>query len=92
MDRNTQIQALKQALAEIPHLRTLGYRNGEFKSWQEKIRRLLESAYGKESVEYQRFANAPGTTFIVRTETGLEQDYNWRLDSYESALKSLVDK
>ncbi len=90
MDKSKEMGLLKQALDEIPSLRTLYYSNGEFKEWKNKVCRLLESAYGQESVEYRRFVNAPGKAFIVRTEMGQEQEYNRQLDCYEEVMKSLI--
>ena len=90
MDKAKQEELLKQALDEIPHLRGLHFRNGEFTMWKNKASRMLESAYGLESIEYRRFVNAPGKAFIVLTEMGQEQEYNRQLDCYEEALKSLI--
>ena len=91
MDKAKQEELVKQALKEIPYLRGLHHSNGEFKKWKNNALRMLESAYGPESKEYRRFANATGTHFVVRTESGLEQDYLWQLECYEDALKSLVN-
>ena len=91
MDRTKEIELLKQALDEIPYLRTLHFKNGEFSMWRGKVLHALESAYGKESTEYSRFVNAPGKVFIVRTEMGQQEDYHWRLDCYESVIRSLIN-
>ena len=90
MDKAKQEELVKQALSEIPYLRGLHYSNGEFKAWNNKVSRMLESAYGSESKEYRRFVNATGKHFVIRTETGLEHEYNWQLECYEDVLKSLV--
>ncbi len=84
------LEQIKQALTEIPHLRSLRYGNQEFKYWKDKVARILEEAYGKGSVEANRFINAPGTTFPMRTESGLNQDYQYRLDSCEEVLQGLI--
>ncbi|MCJ7744593.1 MAG: hypothetical protein MUO99_08595 [Dehalococcoidales bacterium] len=91
MDKAQQMEQLKQAVEEVNYLRTLHFRNGEFTAWKDRVCRILESAYGKESLEYKRFVNAPGTTFITRTEVGQQEDYHFRLDCYEAALKSLIN-
>jgi len=91
LDKAQQMEQLKQAVDEISHLRTLHFRNGEFSAWRDKVCQILESAYGKESLEYKRFVNAPGKAFIVRTEMGQTEEYHRRLDCYESALKSLIN-
>ncbi len=90
MDKAKQVELLERALDEIPHLRGLHFRNSEFTVWKNKVSRMLESMYGLESTEYRRFANAPGRTFVVRTETGQTQDYQQQLDCYEEVLKSLA--
>jgi hypothetical protein len=55
-----------------------------------RVTQLLKQAYGEDSPEYRRFVNAPGKSFIVRTETGMTEEYLRKLDCYETALKSLV--
>lgn len=90
MDKAKQVELLKQALDEIPYLRALHFKNGEFAIWKNKVCQILESDYGKESAEYQRFVNAPGKAFIIRTELGQEQEYHRQLECYDEALRSLV--
>ncbi len=91
MDKAKQVELLKHSLNEIPHLRALHFKNGEFTVWKNKVCQMLESGYGKESAEYRRFVNAPGKAFIVLTELGQEQEYHRRLDCYDEALKSLIN-
>ena len=90
MDKAKQVEQLQQALEGIYHLRALHYSNGEFTAWQNRVSQMLELAYGKDSAECRRFINAPGKAFLVRTETGQEQEYHRRLDCYEEVLKSLI--
>jgi predicted secreted protein len=91
LDKGEQLAQLKQAAEEVNYLRTLHFLNGEFNAWKDRVCRILESAYGKESIENKRFINAPGKAFIVRTEMGQTEEYHRRLDCYESALKSLIN-
>jgi len=90
MDKTEAIALFKQSSGKIPHLRNLYYRNDEFKSWKESVLRILEQIYGKDSPEYRRFLNAPGTSFSVGTESGREQAYQYQLDCYEEVLNGLV--
>ena len=90
MNKNDEIK-LTQALNEISNLRRLRFGNHEFPIWRNSVSRLLELAFGKGSSEYNRFINAPGKGFIVRTEQGQQEDYSFRLDCYENALKSILD-
>ncbi|MFH1383035.1 MAG: hypothetical protein ABIH70_09135 [Chloroflexota bacterium] len=89
MDHKEQLQ---QALDEIPHLRGLSVVSPEYISWKARVTRLLNEAYGDDSAESRRFANAAGTTFRVGTPTGRQQDYDWQLDCYADVLKSLIPK
>ncbi len=91
MDKAKQVEQLKEAMEEIYHLRTLHYKNGEFAAWKDRVSKMLGAAYGNESTECHRFINAPGKAFIVRTETGQEQEYQRQLDCYEEAFKSLIN-
>lgn len=91
MDKEKQVEEIKQALDEILDLRRLHYKNGQVTAWQNKVCRMLEATYGKESAEYRRFVNAPGKAFIIRTELGQEQEYHRQLDCYEEVLKALIN-
>ena len=90
MDKKEQTDLIKLAIDGINFLRTLHYRNAEFPAWKNRVTELLEKAYGENSAEYRRFINAPGKSFIVRTETGMTEEYLRKLDCYEVALKSLI--
>jgi len=90
LDKAEQNQLIKLSIDGINFLRTLRYTNGEFPAWRNRVTELLKQAYGENSTEYRRFINAPGKSFIVRTETGMTEEYLRKLDCYETALKSLV--
>ena len=90
MDKQEQTDLIKLSIDGINFLRTLHYRNGEFPSWMNRVKELLIKVYGENSTEYKRFINAPGKSFIVRTETGMTEEYLRKLDCYETALKSLI--
>ena len=90
MDKEERGKLINMSIDGINFLRTLHYQNAEFPAWMKRVTELLEKAYGKESIEYRRFINSPGKSFIVRTETGMTEEYLRKLDCYETALKSLV--
>ena len=92
MDREEQAKLIEISIDGINYLRTLRYSNGEFPAWKSKVTTLLQQTYGEDSTEYRRFVNAPGKAFIVRTETGMTEEYLRKLDCYEAALKSLLDE
>jgi len=90
VDKKEQNDLIKLAIDGINFLRTQHFRNAEFPAWMQRVTQMLEQIYGKDSAEYKRFMNAPGKAFIVRTETGLTEEYLRKLDCYEMALKSLI--
>ncbi len=89
---NDQRATLVQALDEVEGLRRLHYSNGELRTWTDKVKKLLGTIYGAEANEVRRFDTAPGKSFIVRTETGMTEEYYRKLDCYESVLKGMIEK
>ncbi len=89
---NDQRALLVQALDEMEALRRLHYSNGELRTWTDKTKKVLSTVFGAESVEVRRFDTAPGKYFVVRTETGMTEEYHRKLDCYESALKGIIEK
>jgi hypothetical protein len=89
---NDQRALLVQALAEVEGLRRLHYSSGEIGTWTDKVKKLLGRIYGAEAVEVRRFDTAPGKAFIVRTETGMTEEYHRKLDCYESVMKEMIEK
>ncbi len=90
VDKAEQTQLIRLSIDGINFLRTLHHSNPEFPSWKNRVTELLKQVYGEDSIEYRRFVNAPGKAFVVRTETGMTEEYLRKLDCYETALKSLV--
>jgi hypothetical protein len=90
LDKTEQVELIKLAIDGVNFLRTQHFANGEFPAWRNRVTQLLQQTYGENSPEYRRFINAPGKSFIVRTETGQFEEYSRKLDCYESVLKSLV--
>jgi hypothetical protein len=92
VDKQEQTDLIKLSIDGINFLRTLHYSNREFPSWMNRVKQLLIKIYGENSIEYKRFINAPGKSFIVRTETAMTEEYLHKLECYEAALKSLIDE
>jgi hypothetical protein len=90
LDKKELTDLIRLSITGIDVLRTMHYSNPEFKSWMNRVKELLIKAYGENSTEYRHFINAPGKSFIVRTETGMTEEYLRKLDCYESALKSFI--
>ena len=92
MNKQELLGQLKKALAEVPELRKQNYSNGQLTQWRDGVLHALQESYGLDSSQYLRFEKAPGKSFIVNTELGKQQDYEFRIDCYESALKTLIDR
>jgi len=90
LDKAEQQELIKLALDGINYLRTLRHSNSEFPAWRYRVTQLLDRVYGENSAEYRRFVNAPGKSFIVRTQTAMTEEYLRKLDCYETALRSLI--
>jgi len=95
MDKSKAIELIKQALNEIPTLRTLRYDDEKFPLWRSKIRVILEDTFGGDSKEYQVFSQS-GTRAHIRSpfmaESIYQNDYVENLKSLEISLKSIIQK
>ena len=92
MNKQEIVAQLNKHLAEVSELRKLNHANGEFTRWREKVLKTLVATYGLDSSQHRRFENAPGKSFKVNTELGMQQDYGFKLDCYESSLKTLIQR
>jgi hypothetical protein len=92
MDRDKALELLKQALDEIPKLRTLPPDKQQYQFWYVKVRNILELTFGIASREYDNFARAVGWDYLVYTNKGKRGKYNKELDAYEIALRAAIHK
>ena len=92
MDVNKAVQLLKKALDDMNHLRTLHLGDQQFELWHNKVLDILEVAFGRNSSEYVRFTRAVSVLFPTYTKADQQKEYNRRLDEYETALKSILQK
>jgi predicted nucleotide-binding protein len=95
MTKSEAIDALKQQLAEIPHLRQLAPGNQEFKLWHDRVSNVIKAAL------------APDDRMTFSRAVRIRIDWSWAsgdkpaqdraqyledLDNYETALKSIIEK
>ncbi len=92
MDKNKALELLKQALDEIPKIRTLTPDRQQYQLWRGKICNILELAFGEGSREYDNFSRAVRADYLVYNENEKRGKYNKELDAYETALKSAIHK
>ena len=92
MDKKRAIESLKQALNEIPKLRTLTPDKQQYALWFGTVCNILELTFGIPSREYDNFARAVSGDYLVYTNEEKREKYNKELDAYETALKSAIHK
>ena len=92
MDKSKAIELLKKEINKIPHLRTLAYHNEKFKLWRDNVKNIIKAALDSE--DYQKFSRAGqrGHMHGIMPDNVYQQDYLENLTSYETALKSIVQK
>ncbi|MEE9365232.1 MAG: TIR domain-containing protein [Dehalococcoidales bacterium] len=93
MDKRKALELLKQALIEIPELRKLHKNNQEFKLWQARVDTIIKR--GLASDDYENFDFVQAKYFPDELEIdhlSLEEDYLPKLNDYETALKSIIQK
>lgn len=88
MDKKEAIQFLRESLSAIPNLAKLPHNNYEYPLWHKTISGVLEEVFGRDSSEYQEFANA-----YLHVMTGDSQkEYITSLHMRETALLSIIRK
>lgn len=92
MDEKRAVELLKQALNEIPRLRTLTPEKEQYDSWVGEVRNILELTFGLHSREFDNFSRAVRADYLVNTNEEKREKYNKELDAYETALKSAIHK
>ena len=95
MDKKKAIELLKQALAEIPHLKKLRYGNQKYRLWFSKVRVILEDTFGGNSRECKVFSSSRPQAYIkmsVIPDSFYQDKYTANLTSHETALKSIIQK
>ena len=92
MDKSKAIELLKQALTDIPKLRKLHYNNQEFKLWCAKVETIIKE--GLDADDYERLAFVQSKYFLdeLGIDLSLEDHSLPKLNDYETALKSVIQK
>jgi predicted nucleotide-binding protein len=90
MDKNKAIVLLKECLLEITQLKNLPLDNQEYPLWRDKVLDILEERFGKQSIEWERFARARiGRSSAWEPQ---QEDYISEINMRETALKSIIQK
>ena len=92
MDKNRAIQLLRQYVGEIAYLRKLHHKNKDLNPWDQKVRKLLEERFTRNSWEYKEFVGALTQLFRPTSDAEKQEAYNSYLDYKETALKSIIEK
>jgi len=92
MERGKAIELLKQALAEVPHLKELHHGNQECKLWHDKVLDIIKA--GLDADDVSRFL-ASMVIHVVGHWTSddvYQENYLENLENHEIALKSIIQK
>ena len=93
MNKREAIELLKQELNKIPSLREQHYDNQDFKLWLHKLETIIKAAL--DSDDLGTFSSAPPSSFPMRgisPESSFTKHYQDEITSYETALKSIIQK
>ncbi len=93
MDKKRGIELLIQAVDEIPHLKTLHYRDGEIKLWLDKVENILRE--GLKPEDYNKYWPVSPRIEILKgiyEDNIYQEEYLRKITDYELALKSILLK
>jgi len=93
MDKKRAIELLKQAVDEIPHLKTLHYQNDEIKLWLDKVGNMLRA--GLKPEDYSKYWPVFQALEILKgvyEDNIYQEEYLKKVTNYEIALKSILLK
>ncbi len=93
MDKSEAMEKLKEELDKIPTLREEHYDNQDFKLWRHKVETIIKAALDPDDLK--TFSSARPSSFPMRgvaTENSFKEHYQKELTSYETALKSIIQK
>jgi uncharacterized protein (TIGR02391 family) len=91
ISKSKSMALLKHLIDEIPHLRTLNYKNPELRPWLERVKNILSLAFGDE--DYQKFVNAEWRSDMRLMGDEVHQgNYQHNLTTLKTILQSIIDK
>ena len=91
ISKSKAIKLLKQLVDEIPHLRTLNYKNPELKPWLDRVKNLLSLAFDDD--DYQKFVHVRLRSDMLIMGGEIHQsNYDHNLTTRKTILQSIIDK
>ena len=93
MDERRAIELLRPALKEIPDLKELHHNDQEVKLWYDKVLDIINA--GLDWSDWTKFLlSGEATSVDIRSlsDSALQRHYLERLEGYETALKSIIQK
>jgi len=91
VDIKKALELLKQYLSEIERLKPLEYNNNEWPLWKDKVKVVVESAFGDNSDEYNHVNPQPWFS-PYRTRKERQEDYLRLLNEYELGITKILQK
>ena len=91
MNKSKAIELLKQLVNEIPHLRTLNYKNPELIPWLDRVKNILSLAF--DDNDYRKFVNAKLRSDMQLMGDEVHQsNYQYNLTTRKTILQTIIDK
>jgi len=92
MDKKEAIEALNRLLDQVPGLRKFKNFNEKYNSWHYDACDTLENLFGRDSVEFRRFAYKLQSWDRNASEAEKKKRYLDKLNEHETDLKSIVKR
>jgi len=88
MDKKEAIAYLEKSLEEIPRLKKLPYRNGEYVIWINTIKGIVEKVFGVDSFESKKLA--PEYKYIYKFDESYQSQYEKIVNKRALAIISII--
>ncbi|MDP2728949.1 MAG: TIGR02391 family protein [Dehalococcoidales bacterium] len=92
MEISKALDLLEEYSGELDYLRSLTYNNNEQRLWKNKVKVVVEAAFGKNSDEYKYFTPSITSVPMFRTEEGEQKRYLEDLGKYEIGIQEILQK
>ena len=90
MSKSRKVKLLAELRQRVPHLERLNPDNNEYQIWRDEVFVTLESLFGKNTREYNRFSVTIRSYKMHASEAERKQEYLRDLKTDERNLESII--
>ena len=90
MNESQKVRLMTELLLKVTHLKQINHDNNEYRIWRGEVQVTLESLFGRNSTEYNRFFNRTYSHKMYATEAEKQQEYLSDLDTDEKNLATII--